>query len=174
MTFRLWRNSCSSGDSCQFKLTNEALLVLCVPFLVPFALSVLVLISTLDPNALVVVFLPVALFAGIVYCLKRNEIIFYIDKGVWGRVGSPVLMLRRTDEIHALQLLSRLNRNRRGDYFSFELNLVLSDASRVNLTHHNALLATRADSQALSDALGVPLWDAVDHDAEEWGLRRKR
>ena len=174
MTFRLWRNSCSSGDSCQFKLTNEALLVLCVPFLVPFVLSVLVLISTLDPNALVVVFLPVALFAGIVYCLKRNEIIFYIDKGVWGRVGSPALMLRRTDEIHALQLLSRLNRNRRGDYFSFELNLVLSDASRVNLTHHNALLATRADSQALSDALGVPLWDAVDHDAEEWGLRRKR
>ena len=75
------------------------------------------------------------------------------------------------DRIHALQLIARHYRNNEvyvlGRQTSFdettvyETNLVLKDASRLNLTGHRNLSATREDARALSEFLGKPLWDSI-------------
>ena len=46
-------------------------------------------------------------------------------------------------------------------YYSYELNLVLEDGSRLNVIDHGNVEAIRADAQKLAAFLGKPLWDAI-------------
>ena len=62
---------------------------------------------------------------------------------------------------HALQIVSEYCSGNKSSYYSYELNLVLADASRINLMDHGSLEQIRADGKQLSEFLGVPLWDAV-------------
>ena len=62
-------------------------------------------------------------------------------------------------EIHALQVLSEYCRGNKSSYTSYELNLVLHDASRINIMDHGDPKSLRADARKLADFLGVPLWD---------------
>jgi hypothetical protein len=79
-------------------------------------------------------------------------------------------------DIHALQLipeylsggaggLSTNEGHGSGGYTSFEINLVLKDASRVNVIDHGDLNQILIDIQHLSEFLNVPIWDALDSDA---------
>jgi len=174
ITYRLQKKDLPSGFSCTFRLANAALTSLCIFYFMPFAVSILLLVAARDLSFLFLSFLSIAFWAATIYFLKRNEFVFYVDKGIWGRVGSPELLYRRIDEICALQLLSRLCRNKRKDYYSYELNLVFADATRLNLVNHYALLAIREDSSILANILEVPLWDAIDSAAEEWGIQQNR
>jgi hypothetical protein len=63
--------------------------------------------------------------------------------------------------IHAVQLLSEYCKGDKSRYFSYELNLVLDDGSRLNVIDHGDLQTARADAQTLAAFLGKPLWDAV-------------
>jgi len=64
--------------------------------------------------------------------------------------------------IHALQLIAELCHGSKGSsYYSYELNLVLEDGSRVNVVDHGNLERLRQDAQALAEFLGRPLWDAA-------------
>jgi len=73
------------------------------------------------------------------------------------------------DDVHALQIVSeeheaestseRSDRQRRS-YRSYELNLILTDAARVNVIDHGNADALRHDAETLAAFLNIPLWDA--------------
>lgn len=66
----------------------------------------------------------------------------------------------RLEEIHALQLIREYvpgGRNSSG-YYSYELNLILKDSSRLNLVDHGNLEDLINDGQALAEFLGIPLY----------------
>jgi hypothetical protein len=65
----------------------------------------------------------------------------------------------RTVDIVALQLLPEWVVMHRSRYWSYELNLVLADGSRVGLMDHGALEAMREDAGRLGALLGVPVWE---------------
>lgn len=61
------------------------------------------------------------------------------------------------DDIRALQLLTEHVSSDKGSYRSYELNLVLVDGSRLNVTDHGKLDRIVDDARALSEFLDVPL-----------------
>ena len=76
-------------------------------------------------------------------------------------------LVRRNDSsaplssIHALQLLSEFISGSKNSYYSYELNLVLHDGSRINVVDHGNLERLRSDASTLSQFLGKPVWDAT-------------
>ena len=64
-------------------------------------------------------------------------------------------------DIHALQLLSEYCRGNKSSYYSYELNLVLKNGSRMNVIDHGNPAKLREDAQTLSVFLGKPVWDAI-------------
>lgn len=65
------------------------------------------------------------------------------------------------NEVKAIQLIRERVSSKNGSYHSFELNLVMQDASRINVIDHGNHTAMVADAQTLATTLGVPLWDAT-------------
>lgn len=65
------------------------------------------------------------------------------------------------DRIHAIQLVSEYIRSKDSNYYSYELNLVLKDGSRLNVVDHGDEKQLRTDAQTLSVFLDVPVWDAI-------------
>jgi len=63
------------------------------------------------------------------------------------------------NEVKAIQILRERIRNKNGSYYSYEINLVLADASRVNVIDHGNHEAIIVDAEILATTLGVPLWD---------------
>jgi len=63
------------------------------------------------------------------------------------------------DRVRGLQVLSEYCSGNKSSYYSYELNLVLDDASRVNVVDHGDLKALREDAQVLGQSLEVPVWD---------------
>jgi hypothetical protein len=64
-------------------------------------------------------------------------------------------------EIYAIQLLSEYCSGSRSSYTSYELNLVLTNGSRINVVDHGNSMKLREDAQILSGFLGRPVWDAI-------------
>jgi hypothetical protein len=62
--------------------------------------------------------------------------------------------------IHALQVISEYCSGK-SSFYSYELNLVLNDGSRLNVVDHGDLSRIRSDGDALARFLGVKLWDPV-------------
>ncbi len=62
--------------------------------------------------------------------------------------------------MHALQLISEYVSGK-SSYYSYELNLVLDDGSRINVVDHGNLAAIREDAGKLALFLAKPLWDAT-------------
>jgi hypothetical protein len=83
------------------------------------------------------------------------------------RAPTPMELVARGDSsaplssIHALQLLSEFVSGSKNSYYSYELNLVLTDGSRINVVDHGNLERLRADAHTLSQFLNKPLWDAT-------------
>ena len=67
----------------------------------------------------------------------------------------------RIEDIHALQLVSEYCRGSKSSYYSYELNLILRDGSRLNVVDHGNLRRLREDAGRLAAHLGKPLWDAT-------------
>lgn len=67
----------------------------------------------------------------------------------------------RLDQIHALQLISERCSGKNSSYSSYELNLVLTDGSRLNVVDHGGRQAILRDAEALSNFLGKPLWSQI-------------
>ena len=64
-------------------------------------------------------------------------------------------------DIYALQLLSEYVTGNKSHYTSYELNLVLENGRRVNVTDHGSIAALRDDARELARFLDVPVWDAA-------------
>ena len=72
----------------------------------------------------------------------------------------------KLDSIHALQIISEwvTSSSRNGgsrSYRSYELNLVLKDSRRINVSNHGKGQKLLEDAQVLSNWLGVPSWDGT-------------
>lgn len=68
----------------------------------------------------------------------------------------------RIGNIHAIQILAEFVRSDKSSYYSYELNLVMKDSSRMNVIDHGSSVKIREDAKLLSEFLGVPVWDAVN------------
>ncbi|WP_418638822.1 hypothetical protein [Winogradskyella sp.] len=62
--------------------------------------------------------------------------------------------------IIAIQIIGEYVQSDDGSYKSFELNLVLDDASRRNVVDHGNLKSIIKDAEMLSAFLNVPIWHA--------------
>ena len=62
----------------------------------------------------------------------------------------------------AIQLIREYVRGDESSYYSYELNLICSDGSRMNIVDHGALRKLREDSALLAEYLSIPVWDAID------------
>ena len=67
----------------------------------------------------------------------------------------------RLEEIYAIQLLTKYVNSNQDSYDSYELNLVLKDAERINVISHGDEESLREDAYTLSSFLNKPLWDAI-------------
>lgn len=67
----------------------------------------------------------------------------------------------RFNDIYALQLISEYIRSKNYSYYSYELNIVREDGSRVNIIDHGKKDKLKQDAQTLATFLDKPLWDAV-------------
>ena len=69
----------------------------------------------------------------------------------------------RLKEVHAIQLirLSMGSGSNSGSRKSYELNLVQTDACRMNVQCHGSLALIRSDAERLGKFLGIPVWDAI-------------
>ncbi len=65
------------------------------------------------------------------------------------------------ERIYALQLVSEYCRGNKNSYYSYELNLVLTDGSRINVIDHGSLDTIRQQADTLSRFLEKPVWDAI-------------
>lgn len=65
----------------------------------------------------------------------------------------------RLKEIHALQVLSEYCSGNKTSYYSYELNLVLKDGTRLNVVDHGNLKKLREDAGKLAKFLNKPVWD---------------
>ena len=62
----------------------------------------------------------------------------------------------------AIQLIREYVRGDESSYYSYELNLICSDGSRINIVDHGALRKLREDAALLAEYLSIPVWDAID------------
>ena len=63
-------------------------------------------------------------------------------------------------DVKAIQVLRERVRGKNSSYYSYEINLILQDASRINIIDHGKQQSVIEDAQTLATTLGVPLWDA--------------
>ncbi|WP_372807810.1 hypothetical protein [Pontiella sp.] len=96
----------------------------------------------------------------------------------WNDWKSPEKVMRKDelkayadfDDIHALQIIreyceerssSSSGSSRTKRFYSYELNLVLADGARINVTDHGNQSQIREDAKRLAAFLEKPLWDAT-------------
>ncbi len=65
------------------------------------------------------------------------------------------------NNVHAIQVIKEYVRSNKSSYYSFEINFVMKDASRVNIMDHGNYKQIQSDAQEIALFLGKPLWDAT-------------
>jgi hypothetical protein len=74
-----------------------------------------------------------------------------------GSIAKNMTPLR---EIRAIQVIGENCSGSKGSrYRSYEINLVLRDASRVNVIDHGNISQILLDAQQIATRLSVPMWD---------------
>lgn len=116
------------------------------------------------------------LLFGLISCFtSRRRPVFDFESGYyWRDRRNPRTgeMKRLRDalplkEIAALQIVEEQCQGNRGSsYYSYELNLVKPDGTRLNVTDHGGLAEIREDAGTLAGRLQVPLWGPDDKDYE--------
>lgn len=68
----------------------------------------------------------------------------------------------KLDDVQAIQIIKERVKTKNSSYSSYELNLVLKDASRVNVIDHSKLDQIKEDARVIADFIGIPYWDAIN------------
>jgi len=76
-------------------------------------------------------------------------------------VENPDKHSARLSSIHAIQIISEYVRGDKKSYYSYELNLILKNGSRLNVIDHGDIYKIRDDANVLSQFLGKPVWDST-------------
>ncbi len=98
--------------------------------------------------------------------------VFDLEKGYfWKDQKKPDKDLKtsstqcRIENIHAIQLIQERiqsgGSSGSSSFYSFEMNLVLENGSRLNVVDHGTLSRIRKNANQLSNFLDVPVWDAI-------------
>lgn len=168
----------TSSDRVEFKMTTMALIQPIAFIVLGVAIYLFFDLKSFSTNTL---FTYVPLLASASLILFALYKIFswseprVFDRGLgcyWrgrkqpeaGAIGQGT-NLCRLGNIHAIQLLkesigSGSQSGSGSNYSSYELNLVLKDASRLNVIDHRNIAQIRIDAEKLSNFLKVPVWDA--------------
>lgn len=65
------------------------------------------------------------------------------------------------DDIHAVQLLAEWISGQKSSYYSYEMNLVLKDGSRLNIIDHGSRARIQRDAAKVAAFIGCPVWDGI-------------
>ena len=105
--------------------------------------------------------LSLAILGGGFLVWLQKKCLFFDRRGIYASRE----MICKPEDVYSIQLLRELVFNVSGDgriYYSFEMNLVLNDASRKNVLDHGTKSVVREDARRLARYLNVPVWDAID------------
>lgn len=107
-------------------------------------------------------------------------LIFDKVEGLYWKNYSKSRTSMKLQDIHALQLIAeRSVYHLRSKYrckdrssppwveYRYELNLVMKDDSRINITDHREYSKVKEHAQKVSEFLNVPVWDAIETDSPE-------
>lgn len=126
--------------------------------------------TTDNPDLFGIIFLLafMALFTSFSTWMLRwaNGKCLYFDRDI---ISNSRGFVCRTSDVYAIQLLSEcvLTSGLPAPYYSHELNLVLKDCSRINVTDYAMEDIIRHDARLLSRYLDVPVWDAARGNRED-------
>jgi hypothetical protein len=98
--------------------------------------------------------------APIVFDRRRGE--YWKGRVAPSHVANPRALDDHADldRVHALQIIAEHCSGNDSSYYSYELNLVLDDGTRLPVVDHGNLDELRADVDRLSAFLDKPVWDA--------------
>jgi hypothetical protein len=131
------------------------------------------------PHSALALFVPLAIsllfiLAGVlILVISRIPFVFDQRLGLyWRGRGNPDDLARhapyrisgRLKNIRALQIVGEWIGDSDNPYWSYELNLVLHDGSRINVMDHGSLQVLRRQASELAAFLRVPLWDGTQID----------
>jgi hypothetical protein len=92
-----------------------------------------------------------------------RPIVFDLDRGMFWKGWSPAAGPGRASielaRVHALQVITERCTGKNSSYYSYELNLVLDDGSRINVVDHGNLGRVLRDGAAVAAFLDVPFWN---------------
>ena len=157
-THRPQKNAGLMGDSLVFKTTVGAYLF---AFMFVALGTIFVMASAATGSADMGTIMGLAFMAfGCWYqwSLRQKESTF-------DRYSRKLTMGKKTFDLRtaeSLQLIREYVRGNKSSYYSYELNLICSDGSRINIVDHGALRKLREDAALLAEYLSVPIWDAID------------
>ena len=138
-------------------------------FLVGFLLSQIIpvkkelIIVQLVPLSLVVIGIIIYYFATAPIVFDKHKRSFWKGRTEPDQISDKKKLkyFAKLEDIHALQIISEHCIGENNSYYSYELNLVLKNATRINVVDHGDLEQIRLDSQVLSAFLDKKLWDAI-------------
>ena len=97
--------------------------------------------------------------AGLLWWLYQKNVLFNKREGIYTSQGKNFPL----NEVHAIQLISEYVAGSENSYYSYEMNLVLNNGERFNVTDHGSFKAIRHDAEKLAHYLNIPVWDLIDH-----------
>ena len=157
-THRVQKNASLDGDIFVFKTTIQAYL-----FAFSFvALGAMLAISSAAakaPDQFALIGLGILAFGcWYQWSLRQKESRFdrYSNELTQGKKSFDL------KNAEAIQLIREYVRGNESSYYSYELNLICSDGSRINIVDHGALRKLREDAALLAEYLSIPVWDAID------------
>jgi len=177
-----------SADLAEFSASMQVMLFAAIFFIAGVAVPAYFGLSFFRNNSNMLMFLPVLPLAGLfwvivgIFILRKyaKPIVFDRQSGLYlkGRRKLPLHsadMGKTTDmaklsDIHAIQILqeycqdrtnSRSSSNESRPFYSYELNLILKDGSRLNVIDHSGKDRLVQDAEQLANFLSIPVWNAI-------------
>lgn len=81
----------------------------------------------------------------------------HFDPGKMGHELSD--KVQRFSNIHAIQIISERVKTKNSSFYSYELNLVCKDTSRITIVDHHKHDIIQEHAKRLASFLNVPVWD---------------
>ena len=157
-THRAQKNASLMGDVFVFKTTIQAYL-LAISFMALGAMFAIASAAGEFDDKIGLMGLGVLAFGcWYLWSLRQKESRF-------DRYSSELTQGKKSFDLRnaeAIQLIREYVRGDESSYYSYELNLICSDGSRMNIVDHGALRKLREDSALLAEYLSIPVWDAID------------
>lgn len=101
---------------------------------------------------------------GFMFYKITNPLVFCKNTGLLWKEGKlekneNVIQLQ---QIHSLQIIAKYCRNRHESIRGYELNLILKNLERMNISSHTSIEALRKDAAILANFLDIDIWDVVN------------